>query len=442
MGSLCIYIDFHHSATICNKIVIFGFIHGHAFYLLAAVCVALAWIPGGCGQTTDLSLFLATIPPNVTEITQSNQYYPVLFDQAFASFMSLKKLELEGNEIHTIGSQVFPASLEELYLSHNQIETIHLEAFYNLTFLRNLDLSFNKIKNLPSSLFATVGSRALDHSLYLNLNNNELCTLDPDLFLNSPRFSGIELKNNRISCVPALVFAKTETNYITLKNNELTVISPEILATEMSLDIYNNFCMVHGCPFMHIDFLRMGIDISLSGNKIASVPAEILSQVHGTVVYFFLSNNRISYIHPEAFKTYKPWELFLDNNQLTCLPESVFLNFDESYYVHYVYLNYNNLTTLHPDAFFGPDWTDPPVFPIDNYGPYLSLSVAANPLLCKTICWLMHATYIRTVDCADGVEWSTWDGLDNGQCVIPPAPECPPPTQIPVAPNQCPGQGE
>ena len=310
--------------------------------------------------------------------------------------------------------------------------------------LTSLDLSHNKIKYLPGSLFATVGitdpyftdgNRYYFYSFDLNLSNNDLCTLDPDLFGDHLRFWHLTFESNKISCLPPYVFDKIETTEIVLSNNKITGISPEILAVSVSQDVWDYYTGGYVGPC----FETFGVSVHLDVNRITYIPADLLIYVtNGVVDLLDLSYNLISFIHPNAFSNKEPEKLDLSHNQLICLPEGVFINFDSNLH-HDLKLHSNQLTTVHPNAFFGNPWIDPPVFDYDSYcGPHLYIDLGS--LNCSTMCWLKNADAgIYISSCLDGIDWATWDGLDsNGQCVFPPAPVCPLPSTIPVAPIQCP----
>ncbi len=146
-----------------------------------------------------------------------------------------------------------------------------------------------------------------------------------------------------------------------------------------------------------------------------------------------LRNNLISAIHPSAFDTGTalPSLLKLQNNRLTCLPGGLFAHFTYSFII--VWLDGNLLSTAHPDVFFS-TWSDPPTFARHRF------YFGTNPVQCSTICWLKHSGLdpadLGVDHCADGIDWDSWDRLNNGQCVIPPAPSCPLPSPIPGAHSQ------
>ncbi len=134
-----------------------------------------------------------------------------------------------------------------------------------------------------------------------------------------------------------------------------------------------------------------------------------------------LSDNEIKAIHPQAGLS-NFYIVNLSNNKLTCLPDG-FISMPWE-----VNLSGNELSTLQPDVYVSSD-----------------VDLTSNPMQCSSICWLklkqMAGSFSSDVSCVDGINWDTWDGLDdNGQCVIPLFPGCPLPSPIPTSPSQCPSE--
>ena len=327
---------------------------------------------------------LTSIPYNIpeftTEINLCHNHLTYIPARAFSSF----------------------TDLWELFLDHNHISLLHKDAFQDTT-LAVLDLSYNKIKVLQAGLFVNVG---LDYLYYagqseLNLSNNEICTIELGSFGGDWVDLEIDLHNNQIECLPPEVFSSTYLLSANLKNNKISTISPETLTM-------NGMWAVDTVTF--------------SFNQITYVPAKILSKARGSlgdgISLFYLNDNHISAIHPEAFEDAGMSGVFLQNNFLTCLPEMNPTEF------HIVDLSNNHLTSF---PYLPGDW-----FSIRH------LPLEGNPMQCSTICWIKQAPFTVSVNCAEGIDWDTWDGLDsNGQCEIPPVPTCPLPSPLPVAPTQC-----
>jgi Leucine-rich repeat (LRR) protein len=94
---------------------------------------------------------------------------------------SLRKVSFAYNKITGIDDPLtfqHMVKLEELYLNHNQIESLDVESFRGLFSLRTLSLVENKLDKLPSGLFAD-----LEDLQSLWLESNHLKALDdPHIF--------------------------------------------------------------------------------------------------------------------------------------------------------------------------------------------------------------------------------------------------------------------
>ncbi len=221
------------------------------------VLCALTWIPEHCNQL--LADLLAGFPPDTTSISLNNKGLTTIPDNAFSSFHSLQNIDLSQNLIDTLGSQAFHGltNLVHLDLSHNQIPSFNGLPFADLINLRTLSLTHNKIKVLPANIFHNVSSN-LEYGwgIHLDLSNNEICIVHPDTFGNTYFYVDIlNLDNNRISCLPDLVFSNIRIYYLLSikKTNDLTLISGEALQM--------------------IEASDLGIHMVLSGNRISYIPA-------------------------------------------------------------------------------------------------------------------------------------------------------------------------
>ncbi|KAH8281839.1 hypothetical protein KR054_003193, partial [Drosophila jambulina] len=123
--------------------------------------------------------------------------------------VTFKTIKLEHNNLTSIS--ILPEySVENLYLAYNQIAVIADGAFQNLTELTTLDLSHNKLtaKALKPDVFKgpyTVNDfKALEKMKSLNLGNNEIHSLDADLFEHIPQLEELILCSNTFQVIDKL----------------------------------------------------------------------------------------------------------------------------------------------------------------------------------------------------------------------------------------------
>ncbi|XP_053698390.1 leucine-rich repeat-containing protein 24 [Sabethes cyaneus] len=109
----------------------------------------------------------------------------------------LQVLDLSHNYIGEIRSrelmQAHLQNLHKLYIKNSTIESLHRDAFRNLTILIELDLSMNKLKRLDPGLFDD-----LKKIRAIMLNDNQIERIENNLFQNLKFLTKIELQSNRI----------------------------------------------------------------------------------------------------------------------------------------------------------------------------------------------------------------------------------------------------
>lgn len=135
------------------------------------------------------------------------------------SMFYLKTLDLSGNRISAILSITFCArlrTLEYLYLSNNVITTVETRAFYSLQNLKYLDLSGNRLRQLPANWGYSLSVQELhlernnftelDNTSLFNikslmnvyLDENPMPILKVESFQSLPGYLKLHLKNMRV----------------------------------------------------------------------------------------------------------------------------------------------------------------------------------------------------------------------------------------------------
>uniref|UniRef100_A0A3Q4IC46 Si:ch211-237i5.4 n=1 Tax=Neolamprologus brichardi TaxID=32507 RepID=A0A3Q4IC46_NEOBR len=179
-------------------------------------------------------------------------------------------LELGRNNMSVIGTQAFKGlwSLRVLVLTNSQIEEIQPQAFFSLSFLEKLDLSWNKLKTLPvdfsSSLPALKELRLQHNNLhylsgyrYMAICGSSECRESPSQFSITQSFS-LPVSHSIFSLSHALV--------LDLSHNKL--IDTGALAPLYSLAV-----------------------LDLEGNNLHNLKFKTFISLHTTATHIQLSGN-------------------------------------------------------------------------------------------------------------------------------------------------------
>ena len=101
----------------------------------------------------------------------------------FAGLESLSLLDLSRNQISALGKTSFDLDLyqlKRLVLSHNLIGQVHKLAFLPLISLTSLEMTYNRLKQVPAGIVYYVSSIA--YSAGIDLGYNQLAKVDPNIF--------------------------------------------------------------------------------------------------------------------------------------------------------------------------------------------------------------------------------------------------------------------
>ncbi|KAM9374454.1 osteomodulin [Phaethornis superciliosus] len=188
-----------------------------------------------------------------------------------------------------------PNHVQQLYLQSNDIEAVPAGPFTNVTFLREINLSHNKIKShlIDPGVFVK-----LSNLVQLHLQHNELEEFPSPL----PRsLERLLLGFNKISQLPG---------------NAL-----EGLPNITMLDLCSNFLddsVLKGKPFSNMKNLTQ---LNLCNNKLQTMPPDLPS----SLMHLSLENNSISYIPENYFsRLQKIIALRMSHNNLQNIPRNTF----------------------------------------------------------------------------------------------------------------------
>ncbi|XP_004572578.1 uncharacterized protein LOC101477456 isoform X2 [Maylandia zebra] len=245
-------------------------------------------------------------------------------------------LELGRNNLSVIGTQAFKGlwSLRVLVLTNSQIEEIQPQAFFSLSFLEKLDLSWNKLKTLPvdfSSSLPALKELRLEHNILHYLSGYSLEFLD--------NMEKLDLSYNKLVSVgPGVFRGLSRLRQLYLHNNKLTVVQ-------------------HGS----LDMLP-GLEVlQLSNNNISQIDTDALAPLYSLAVLDLEGNN----LHNLKFKTFISLHTTATHIQLSGNPWSCDCElhrvFSKILHVRHLHIDdYRNVTCQDPPQLMGASlaWVD------------------------------------------------------------------------------------
>ncbi|MDB9836150.1 leucine-rich repeat domain-containing protein, partial [Flavobacteriaceae bacterium] len=215
--------------------------------------------------------------------------------QGLENLMDLRGLILDGNPLKEINNLGKLALLEELSLKDCKLdETVFMDDLSSLDVLKQLDLSDNKLKSLPSGLtkLSNLEILTLDRNPLEKINDvdkftllEELslkdCTLDETVFTNDlsslVNLKQLDLSDNKLKSLPSRLTKLSNLEILILDGNPLKKINDidkftlleELSAQRCTLDLL----------FLPPDLsgLINLVDLDLSNNEIKMIPSSISS---------------------------------------------------------------------------------------------------------------------------------------------------------------------
>ncbi|XP_040275231.1 leucine-rich repeat transmembrane neuronal protein 1 [Bufo bufo] len=224
-------------------------------------------------------------------------------------------LSLRYNSISELQDGQFTGlmQLTWLYLDHNHIETVEVNAFQKLRRVKELTLSANKITHLANHTF-----RPLPNLRSLDLSYNNIQALAPDLFHGLRKLTSLQLRYNAIKFVPVRIFQDCRSlEFLDLGYNQLKSLARNSFAglfklAELHLE-HNDLVKVNLAHFPRLLSLH---SLFMRKNKVTIV-VNSLDWVW-KLTNMDLSGNEIEYIEPHVFESVPHLEsLLLDSNRLT-----------------------------------------------------------------------------------------------------------------------------
>ncbi|XP_055906844.1 toll-like receptor Tollo [Eupeodes corollae] len=278
---------------------------------------------------------------------------------AFADFRQLDRLDLSLNNIWLVPDGIICPlkTLTHLNMSHNEIQDLgnfHFSASLSTRKSRicgnsiiALDLSSNKIANLPSAIFS-----ALERVKKLKLGRNAMNFIADRAFEGLVSLSIIDLSENRLTSLPPELFSEAKyVKEIYLRNNSINVLAPGLfseLADLLVLDLSANELNSQWINAVTFVGLKRLILLDLSFNKISKLEQSIFRSL-GSLQVLKLEENFIDHIPDNTFADLTNLHtLILSKNHITMIGANTLRGLNN---ILVLSMDYNRISKVDPMAF-------------------------------------------------------------------------------------------
>ena len=268
---------------------------------------------------------------------RTNSYYDTVL-QVNTMYPKLVYLNLRNAKISRISNTVFGnpfPKLSYLDLSFNKLSSFNFEQLWNDS-LVYLNLNHNQISK--------VSFNKLNNLISLNLVDNAIKSIGDGYDLDLRGLSSLEhlsIANNRINFISKTAFNHTvKLPYLNISDNALTALSPELFTPLTSLDVL----ILDNNKFNDIPLIISNIStLSMNCNNITYLKPSSLDMLLN-LRKLSLAGNKISNIYPGTFKSQVLLEeLYLNDNELTHLSRSWYQSMKK---LRYLNLSGNKFTSI------------------------------------------------------------------------------------------------
>ena len=236
----------------------------------------------------------------------------------FREMSNLKILNLFGNQIISVNRETFSGTetnLEYLDLGFNIISEISEVDF---PVLKYLNLERNNLKRIDGAF------RKLSNANVLVLRQNQLFDLSLESFFGLENLISLDLSENRVTEIPAGVFSNQFLNEINISGNALRELGQQTFTDLPILEVLdlsrNSIIGIKNGAFDNIPRLKK---LFLSRNRMSSYRGDFFSNTGNETDLHTLdvSHNELTYLYPESF-SYHPYLRFVDfsHNKFSFFP--------------------------------------------------------------------------------------------------------------------------
>ena len=241
-----------------------------------------------CGK---MELSDSTLQPIIDTIPVSTPLIAINFTsnyltrvpQGLAAFTQLAYLNFSDNAISLIDPTLFNASVVvSLDFGFNIIPAVNLSTFSNFSSLTFLNMTYNKITNVGTELFA-LGTNSTMKKVSLDLSYNSISSIGGQLVVQSGVSAFLSLANNKLTgsfdAAQVKMFTQfgnsASGSYLNLSSNSIDSISNRLidLGSFMTLDLsYNSFTQMDAKQFNYnLSNPQASVSFILDSNRISSV---------------------------------------------------------------------------------------------------------------------------------------------------------------------------
>uniref|UniRef100_A0A6I8QKJ8 Slit guidance ligand 1 n=1 Tax=Xenopus tropicalis TaxID=8364 RepID=A0A6I8QKJ8_XENTR len=386
------------------------FIPGTEDYQLNSECNSDVVCPPKCrceSNVVDCSnLKLTKIPDRIPQSTaelrlNNNEIATLEATGLFRKLPHLKKINLSNNKISEIEDAAFEgaASVSELHLTANHLESVRSGMFRGLEGLRTLMLRNNRVSCVHNDSFTGLRNVRL-----LSLYDNQISTITPGAFDTLQSLSTLNLLANPFNCNCQLAWLGDWLRKRKIVTGNPRCQNPDFLRQIPLQDVaFPDFRCEDGqeelscapqpqcpqectcldtvvrCSNKHLLSLPKGIpknvtELYLDGNQFTMVPGQLSSFKYLQLVD--LSNNKISSLSNSSFTNMSQLTtLILSYNSLQCIPP----------------LAFEGLRSLRLLSVHGNDISSLPEGIFSDVTSLSHLAIGANPLYCDcNLRWLSN----------------------------------------------------
>ena len=259
----------------------------------------------------------------VKKLSVSGRQIASLQAHDFSGLVSLEELYLSDNNLTDLPEGIFQElnKLKQLSLAGNSLTSLPQGIFEGLTRLEVLWLGGNPLTSLPERIFKEVGTLK-----QLFLGGNSLTSLPQGIFEGLTLLEVLWLGPNPLARLPEGIFDGLDNlKYLDLSRNALTVMPEGLFGGLNRLETLNlaenRLIRLPEGIFKGLGALKI---LFLDGNQLSSLPGRVFNGLSG-LYNLRLNKNSLRQLPATVFHGLeKLGELHLDNNVLTSLPAGIF----------------------------------------------------------------------------------------------------------------------